>query len=144
MIHAQQPPLFRGLCFLYAALQFLWCDMTIFPGNSGRPVVVGDNFAGIVSAQPSAEFEGDNGVIASLLYRLPFAMVVPADTVLEEKRKTARDAPKIETEALATVNYPDFGWHSVSPFLAVFCLYPIPWQAHGDLCHRLAVIFLSV
>lgn len=43
---------FGRVSMLQAKLEFFWCDMSIFPGNSGGPVVEYEKLVGIVSAQP--------------------------------------------------------------------------------------------
>jgi hypothetical protein len=66
-------------------LQYFWCDMSVYPGNSGGPVIEDGKMVGIVSAQPVIsdeiiEFRNDS--LKSTSYyaktRVPFARVIKA------------------------------------------------------------------
>jgi hypothetical protein len=56
-------------------LPFFWADMTIFPGNSGGPVVEEDRLVGIVTNQPSLQGELDGSPFE---YRVPFCCAIKA------------------------------------------------------------------
>lgn len=55
-------------------LPFFWADMSVYPGNSGGPIIFENKLAGIVSANAVIETEGDDprGM------RIPFAKIVKA------------------------------------------------------------------
>lgn len=55
-------------------LPFYWCDMSIYPGNSGGPVVENGKLVGIVSAQASVPVEG----VPQSRARIPFGKIIKA------------------------------------------------------------------
>jgi S1-C subfamily serine protease len=59
---------------VHPELSFFWADMSIYPGNSGGPVVEADKLVGIVSGQPVIPVEGDQ----TLRTRIPFARITKA------------------------------------------------------------------
>lgn len=71
---------------LHKLLNYFWCDMSIYPGNSGGPVIENQKIVGIVSQQPSLPIETlDDG-----RYRIPFGKVIKAKfakSLLEEQIK---------------------------------------------------------
>jgi len=63
----------------HPALPFFWADISIYPGNSGGPVIEDDKVVGIVSAQAIWEDA-----------RIPFARVIRMEHVrplLDEQRR---------------------------------------------------------
>ena len=48
---------FGRVSMLHHLLEFYWCDMSIYPGNSGGPVVEDGKMVGIVSGQPVIKSE---------------------------------------------------------------------------------------
>jgi len=71
---------FGRVSMLHEALDYFWCDMSVYPGNSGGPVIEGDRLVGVVSEQASIEAEvSDQGGIELPLdvnVRIPFAKVI--------------------------------------------------------------------
>ena len=55
-------------------LNYFWVDMSIYPGNSGGPVIVDDKLVGIVSAQPTLNAEK-----SQLRFRVPFGKIIHAE-----------------------------------------------------------------
>lgn len=69
-------------------LDFYWADISIYPGNSGGPVVSNDKLVGIVSAQPGLAgdvYETENGqkVNLQVVNRVPFGMIVKSKYIFE-------------------------------------------------------------
>lgn len=58
-------------------LPFFWADMSIFPGNSGGPVIWNGKLIGIVSAQATLPIDG----LPKLRTRIPFAKIINAKYV---------------------------------------------------------------
>jgi hypothetical protein len=48
---------FGRVSMLHHLLEFYWCDISIYPGNSGGPVIEDGKLVGIVSGQPFIESE---------------------------------------------------------------------------------------
>ena len=61
---------FGRVAMLHSALNYFWCDMSIYPGNSGGPLVEEDKLAGIISQQAVV----DAG-------RIPFGKVIKAEHI---------------------------------------------------------------
>jgi hypothetical protein len=57
---------FGHVAMVSARLEYFWADISIYPGNSGGPVVEGDRLVGVVTAQARVED-----------VRVPFARVIP-------------------------------------------------------------------
>jgi S1-C subfamily serine protease len=68
---------FGRVSMLHGALPFFWADMSIYPGNSGGPVVANDLLVGIVSAQALLPIEG----VPNASTRIPFARIVKTSVV---------------------------------------------------------------
>jgi S1-C subfamily serine protease len=71
---------------LHDALPFFWADMSIYPGNSGGPVVADGRLVGIVSAQAMLPIDDLPDVHTSI----PFARIIKArfvQALLEEQEK---------------------------------------------------------
>ncbi|EHD0129889.1 trypsin-like peptidase domain-containing protein [Vibrio alginolyticus] len=63
----------------HESLPFYWCDMSIYPGNSGGPVFSGERLVGVVSAQASTPLDG----VPQIRTRIPFAKVIKSCHVKE-------------------------------------------------------------
>lgn len=74
---------------LHPALPYFCADITIYPGNSGGPVIEGDHLVGIVSAQPSIEVELEGSAIDgfSASARVPLGIMIKAGEIRELLRK---------------------------------------------------------
>jgi hypothetical protein len=70
---------FGRVSMLHKALPFYWVDMSIYPGNSGGPVVEGDKLIGIVSGQPTIPVEKAE----ELQTRIPFGKIIKAKFIIE-------------------------------------------------------------
>ena len=70
---------FGRVSMLHNEIPFFWADMSIYPGNSGGPVIEDDNVVGIVSAQPTIPVE------QSQKYRtgIPFGKIIKAKFIAE-------------------------------------------------------------
>ncbi|VUS54388.1 hypothetical protein SB6412_02636 [Klebsiella pasteurii] len=69
---------------LHSNLPFYWCDMSIYPGNSGGPVIENGELVGIVSAQAVLPVDE----IPQIRTRIPFAKIIKTGFVkqlLEEQ-----------------------------------------------------------
>lgn len=63
---------FGRVSMLHDSIPFFWIDMSIYPGNSGGPVIEGNKFVGIVSGQPTIPVEESE----KLRTRIPFGKVI--------------------------------------------------------------------
>lgn len=70
---------FGRVSMLHEALPFYWVDMSIYPGNSGGPVIEEDQLVGIVSGQPTIPVENDK----QLKTRIPFGKIIKAKYIFE-------------------------------------------------------------
>ena len=68
---------FGKVSMLHEALPFFWADMSIFPGNSGGPLVASDRLVGIVSAQAILPIDD----LPTVSTRVPFAKIIKAKHV---------------------------------------------------------------
>jgi S1-C subfamily serine protease len=57
---------------LHAQLPFYWCDMSIYPGNSGGPVIENGKLVGVVSAQATLPIDDAPQVRT----RIPFGKII--------------------------------------------------------------------
>lgn len=64
---------FGRVSMLHDALPFYWADMSIYPGNSGGPVIASDRLVGIVSAQAVMPIVDE---VPDVLTRIPFAKII--------------------------------------------------------------------
>ena len=62
---------------LHEQLPFYWCDMSIYPGNSGGPVIEKGKLVGIVSAQATLPLEG----APMTRTRIPFGKIIKTNFV---------------------------------------------------------------
>lgn len=78
---------FGRVSMLHEALSYFWADLSVFPGNSGGPVVSGDRLVGIVSSQANEAIDSSPDFRA----RIPFGKVVRSgyifDLLAEQERK---------------------------------------------------------
>ena len=72
---------------LHPALPFFWADLTIYPGNSGGPVIEGDRLVGIVSAQAAIPVEREGEAIEGVSTRIPLGRMIKAVNVRELLRQ---------------------------------------------------------
>lgn len=70
---------FGRVSMLHSALPFFWADMSIYPGNSGGPLVANDRMVGVVSAQATLPIDG----VPDLRTRIPFARIIKTKFVRE-------------------------------------------------------------
>jgi hypothetical protein len=68
---------FGRVTMLHDRLEFFWADMSIYPGNSGGPVIENDRLVGIVCRQATIPVEGADDVSV----RIPFGMIIKAKFV---------------------------------------------------------------
>ena len=68
---------FGRVSMLHAALPFFWADMSIFPGNSGGPVIANNHLVGIVSAQATLPIDD----VPNVRTRIPFGRIIKAGFV---------------------------------------------------------------
>lgn len=71
---------FGRVSMLHEALPFFWADMSIYPGNSGGPVVANDRLIGIVSGQATLPIRDD---VPNVRTRIPFAQIIKVGFVRE-------------------------------------------------------------
>jgi S1-C subfamily serine protease len=64
---------------LHAQLPFYWCDMSIYPGNSGGPVIENGRLVGVVSAQATLPIDDAPNVRT----RIPFGKIIKTCFVKE-------------------------------------------------------------
>lgn len=62
---------------LHGALPFYWADMSIYPGNSGGPVVANDRLVGVVSAQATLPIDE----VPDVRTRIPFGRIIKTSFV---------------------------------------------------------------
>jgi hypothetical protein len=68
---------FGKVSMLHNALPFFWVDMSIFPGNSGGPVVEGERLVGVVSQQATVPLDD----VPEVRARIPFGRIIRAEYV---------------------------------------------------------------
>jgi S1-C subfamily serine protease len=75
------------VAMLHEDIYFFWVDMSIYPGNSGGPVIENEKLVGIVSAQAIIPLDGDE----QLSTRIPFGRIIKAkyirDLVSKQEQK---------------------------------------------------------
>ena len=72
---------FGRVSLLHKDLNFFWADMSIYPGNSGGPVIENDKLVGIVSAQAIIPIENNDEI--ELTARIPFGKIIKAKYIRE-------------------------------------------------------------
>lgn len=70
---------FGRVSMLHDALPFFWADMSIYPGNSGGPLVANDRLVGVVSAQATLPIDG----VPDARTRIPFGRIIKTRFVRE-------------------------------------------------------------
>lgn len=77
---------FGKVSMLSEELFYFWADMSVYPGNSGGPVIEDDKLVGIVTGQPTVPSSVD-----SIRVRIPFALIVKAkylfDLIEQQEQK---------------------------------------------------------
>lgn len=70
---------FGRVSMLHPLLPFYWADVSIYPGNSGGPVVANDRLIGIVSAQAILPIDD----VPHVYTRIPFGRIIKTSYVRE-------------------------------------------------------------
>lgn len=70
---------FGKVSMLHGELPFYWCDMSIFPGNSGGPVIENGKLVGVVSAQATLPIDE----VPNIKTRIPFGKIIKTCYVKE-------------------------------------------------------------
>ncbi len=70
---------FGHISTLHGSLPFFWVDMSIYPGNSGGPIIEGNKIVGIVSGQPTIPVEESE----KLRTRIPFGKIIKAKFIAD-------------------------------------------------------------
>lgn len=70
---------FGKVSMLHKELPFYWCDMSIYPGNSGGPVIENGKLVGIVSAQATLPIDE----VPNIKTRIPFGKIIKTSFVKE-------------------------------------------------------------
>ncbi|WFO17123.1 serine protease [Cellulophaga baltica 4] len=71
---------FGKISMFHNLLNFFWTDMSIYPGNSGGPVILENKLVGVISAQALIDVEGSS---ENLKTRIPFGKIIRAKYILE-------------------------------------------------------------
>lgn len=64
---------------LHQSLEHYWCDISIYPGNSGGPVIENGKLVGIVSGQASISVEN----VPQASTRIPFGFIIKSNLIKE-------------------------------------------------------------
>lgn len=70
---------FGRVSMLHDVLPFYWVDMSVYPGNSGGPIIEAGKMVGIVSGQPVIPVERAE----ELSTRIPFGKIIKAKFIAE-------------------------------------------------------------
>ncbi len=70
---------FGKVSMMHNKLPFFWTDMSIYPGNSGGPVIQEGKLVGIVSAQATLPIDG----VPDIRTRIPFGKIIKSNYILE-------------------------------------------------------------
>ena len=70
---------FGRVSMMHDELPFYWVDMSIYPGNSGGPVIENDKLVGIVSAQATIPVDSN----PNIEMRIPFGKIIKTKYVRE-------------------------------------------------------------
>lgn len=68
---------FGKVSMLHDELPFFWADMSIFPGNSGGPLIANDRLVGVVSAQATLPIDD----VPDVRTRIPFGQIIKTQFV---------------------------------------------------------------
>ena len=94
---------FGRVAMLHTELPFFWADISIYPGNSGGPVVANDRLVGIVSAQATLAIDD----VPHVRTRIPFGRIIKSSYVHDLlKEQIQKDRPMEEHFGLGS---PHFG-----------------------------------
>lgn len=78
---------FGRVSMLHEQLPFYWTDMSIYPGNSGGPVIENNKLVGIVSAQATLPIDSEPNIVT----RIPFGKIIKAkylfDLINQQEKK---------------------------------------------------------
>lgn len=74
---------FGRISMLHESLSFFWTDMSIYPGNSGGPIIENNKLVGIVSGQPTIPVEKLDEKSPDYEFRIPFGNIIKAKNVLD-------------------------------------------------------------
>jgi hypothetical protein len=88
---------FGRVSMLHKNLPFFWADISIYPGNSGGPVVANDRLVGIVSQQAMLPIDD----VPEVRTRIPFGRIIKTSFVrglLEEQLKKDQHMPFVKFE----------------------------------------------
>jgi S1-C subfamily serine protease len=77
---------FGRVSMMHDQLPFFWVDMSIYPGNSGGPLIEGDKLVGVVSAQATLPIEA----VPDVRTRIPFGKIM--------KTKYVRDLLNVQEQ----------------------------------------------
>jgi Trypsin-like peptidase domain len=83
---------FGRVAMLHKDLEFFWADMSIYPGNSGGPVVANNRLVGVVSGQATLPIDEAPEVRT----RIPFGKIIKTSFVrslLEEQAQKDKNFP---------------------------------------------------
>ena len=70
---------FGRVSMVHDDLDFFWVDMSIYPGNSGGPIIEGDKLVGMVSGQPTIPVEDSE----KFRTRIPFGKIIKAKFITD-------------------------------------------------------------
>lgn len=70
---------FGRVAMLHHALPYFWADISIYPGNSGGPVIANNKLVGIVSSQAAVEIDN----LPNIRTRIPFGNMIKTSYVHE-------------------------------------------------------------
>ena len=85
---------FGRVSMLNEFLPFFWTDMSIYPGNSGGPIIENDKLVGIVIAQALIPIDKVNEASEDYNIRIPFGKIIKGEHVLSLiKEQQERDTP---------------------------------------------------
>lgn len=82
---------FGKVAMAHEALEYFWADMSVYPGNSGGPVIRDNEIVGVVSAQATVPVNDTSGERVGI----PFGMIVHSDAIMsliKEQEKKDRFA----------------------------------------------------
>lgn len=72
---------FGKVSMLNELLSFYWVDMSIYPGNSGGPIIESNSLVGVVSGQAVVPMDNEDEVQSFI--RIPFGKIIKAKHVKE-------------------------------------------------------------
>ena len=82
---------FGRVSMRHSELPFFWGDISIYPGNSGGPVIHGDNLVGLISKQATLPHDQ----VPDFRTRIPFGKIMKSDAIFplldSQKEKDRRE-----------------------------------------------------